>query len=193
MTARSGRRATKAVIACESCGRFLCTLCDLEFGGRHICPNCLSAGRKKGALGNYDHFRLSWSGVALTLAIVPAVAFIGFAPFNLAFGLVAIVVAFIGLKKPRSLTGRRRVVSFTLAVLLGQQADTLGAEQPCPDCGRPCTVHRADRPLTFHGGQLTHSEPLGHCPDCRRDFFPPTAAAAPGRPRLQPRRAADDR
>ena len=81
----------------------------------------------------------------------------------------------------------------TLAVLLGQQADTLGAEQPCPDCGRPCTVRRADRPLTFHGGQLTHSEPLCHCPDCRRDFFPPTAPAAPGRPRLQSRRAADDR
>jgi hypothetical protein len=85
------------------------------------------------------------------------------------------------------------LVEGTLDVLLGQHADTLGAEQPCPDCGRPCTVRRADRPLTFHGGQLTHSEPLCHCPDCRRDFFPPTAPAAPRRPRLQPRRAADDR
>jgi hypothetical protein len=80
----------------------------------------------------------------------------------------------------------------TLSVLLGQQADTLGAEQPCPDCGRPCTVRREDRPLTFQGGQLTQSEPLCHCPDCRRDFFPPTAPAASRRPRLQSRRAADD-
>jgi hypothetical protein len=80
----------------------------------------------------------------------------------------------------------------TLAVLLGQQADTLGSEQPCPDCGRPCTVRREDRPLTFQGGQLTQSEPLCHCPDCRRDFFPPTAPAASRRPRLQSRRAADD-
>jgi hypothetical protein len=76
------------------------------------------------------------------------------------------------------------VAEGTLAVLLGQQADALGAEQPCPDCGRLCTMRRYDRPLTFHGGQLTQSEPLGHCPDCRRDFFPPTAAAAPRRPRL---------
>ena len=81
----------------------------------------------------------------------------------------------------------------TLAVLLGQHADTLGAEQPCPDCGRSCTVRRAERPLTFHGGQRTQSEPLCYCPDCRRDFFPPTAPVAAGRPRLQPRRAANDR
>ena len=81
----------------------------------------------------------------------------------------------------------------TLAVLLGQQADTLAEQQPCPDCGRLCPLRREDRLLTFHGGQLTQSEPLGHCPDCRRDFFPPTAAAAPRRPRLQSRRAADDR
>jgi hypothetical protein len=72
----------------------------------------------------------------------------------------------------------------TLAVLLGQQADSLGPEQPCLDCGRPCAVRHADRPLAFRGGQLTQREPLCHCPDCRRDFFPPTAPAAPGRPRL---------
>jgi hypothetical protein len=80
-----------------------------------------------------------------------------------------------------------------LSTLLGQQADTLGAEQPCPDCGRPCPVRREERPLAFHGGQLSQSEPVCHCPDCRRDFFPSTAPAASGRPRLQPRRAADDR
>lgn len=85
------------------------------------------------------------------------------------------------------------VAEGTLAVLLGQQADALGAEQPCPDCGRPCPVRREDRPLTFQGGQLVQSEPLCHCPDCRRDFFPPAAPAAAGRPRLQPRRAAPDR
>jgi len=81
----------------------------------------------------------------------------------------------------------------TLSVLLQQQADRLGAEQPCPACGRSCTVQQEDRLLAFHGGQLTQREPVCHCPDCRRDFFPPTAAAASGRPRLQSRRAADDR
>jgi len=81
----------------------------------------------------------------------------------------------------------------TLGILLEQQAQLLGAEQPCPDCGRHCRVERADRLLTVRGIQLKQSEPLCHCPDCRRDFFPPTAPAPPGRSRLQSRRAPDDR
>jgi hypothetical protein len=81
----------------------------------------------------------------------------------------------------------------TLATLLEQQARALGAEQPCPGCGRPCPVRRAERTLACRDGTLTQSEPACHCPDCRRDFFPPAAAAARRRPRLQPRRPADDR
>jgi hypothetical protein len=67
----------------------------------------------------------------------------------------------------------------TLQTLLQQQADALGEQQPCPDCGRPCPLRRQERPLQVEGGQLQQSEPLGHCPDCRRDFFPPAAPAAP--------------
>ncbi len=67
----------------------------------------------------------------------------------------------------------------TLTTLLEQQAQRLGAEQPCPACGRPCPVRRAERPLTCRDGTLTQSEPVGHCPDCRRDFFPPAAGPAP--------------
>jgi hypothetical protein len=67
----------------------------------------------------------------------------------------------------------------TLQILLEQQAEALGGQQPCPDCGRLCTLRRHQRPLQVQGGQLHQREPLGHCPDCRRDFFPPAAAAAP--------------
>jgi hypothetical protein len=67
----------------------------------------------------------------------------------------------------------------TLQTLLQQQAVALGERQPCPDCGRPCTLRRQERPLQVQGTQLQQSEPLGHCPDCRRDFFPPTADPAP--------------
>jgi hypothetical protein len=81
----------------------------------------------------------------------------------------------------------------TLATLLEQQARRLGTQRPCPDCGRPCVIRRAERPLSVRAGPLTQSEPICHCPDYRRDFFPPTAAAPPGRPRLQPRRAPDHR
>jgi hypothetical protein len=73
----------------------------------------------------------------------------------------------------------RGLVEGTLDTLLQQQAQALGAEQPCPACGRPCPVQREPRTLRFPGGhQVQHDEPVCHCPDCRRDFFPP-----PARPR----------
>jgi hypothetical protein len=82
----------------------------------------------------------------------------------------------------------------TLTSLLEQHAQRLGEQQPCPDCGRLCVVRREPRDLHVRGGPLLRqSEPLCHCPDCRRDFFPPKAPATSGRSRLQPRRAADDR
>src|SRR5512140_3781205 len=34
----------KAVIPCDNCGRFLCSLCDVELNGRHLCPMCLESG-----------------------------------------------------------------------------------------------------------------------------------------------------
>jgi len=64
----------------------------------------------------------------------------------------------------------------TLGVLVDQQTATLGLEHPCPDCGRACPVNHEDRPLTVKGGtQIPLHEAVCHCPDCRRDFFPPTA------------------
>ena len=72
----------------------------------------------------------------------------------------------------------------TLQTLLDQQAARLGELEPCPDCGRPCAVHRQDRPLRAKGAELHPSEPICHCPDCRRDFFPPTADPAAGRARV---------
>lgn len=72
----------------------------------------------------------------------------------------------------------------TLQTCLEQQAQALGPTQPCPTCGRPGPLQRQTRPLAVRGGRLDQSEPVAHCPDCRRDFFPPTTAVAPRRPRL---------
>src|SRR5215471_1733906 len=77
----------------------------------------------------------------------------------------------------------RGLAEGTLHTLLEQQAQTLGAEHPCPDCQRLCPVQREPRTLHFPGGhRVQHEEPVCHCPDCRRDFFPPPASPRTGRP-----------
>jgi hypothetical protein len=74
----------------------------------------------------------------------------------------------------------RGLVEGTVQTLLQQQAQTLGAEHPCPDCQRLCPVQSETRPLYLKGGhQLQQDEPVCHCPDCRRDFFPPPASPRP--------------
>jgi len=66
----------------------------------------------------------------------------------------------------------------TLRTLLDRQTAALGDQQPCPDCGRACPVGRQERPLRTKGVELRQNEPVCHCPDCRRDFFPPAADPA---------------
>ena len=66
-----------------------------------------------------------------------------------------------------------------LATLLEQQARALGEQAPCPECGTPCALRREVRTLHRPGGTVEQSEPVGHCPACRRVFSPPAAAPAP--------------
>ena len=67
-----------------------------------------------------------------------------------------------------------------LATALQQQSQALGDTQPCPACGTPCPVRRESRELATPRASVRHSEPVCHCPACRRDLFPPAAPAAPG-------------
>lgn len=61
----------RAVVACESCGRFICALCDVEVGAEHRCPRCIETGRRKRNSGLLENRSLRYDRVALALAIVP--------------------------------------------------------------------------------------------------------------------------
>jgi len=61
----------KAVVCCEGCGRFLCSLCQVELENCNLCPSCLEGGRE-GDLPRLLHNRHFLHGeVALALSIFP--------------------------------------------------------------------------------------------------------------------------
>jgi Family of unknown function (DUF6493) len=55
------------------------------------------------------------------------------------------------------------------------QLKLLGDHQPCPTCGRSCSVTTAPRNIRARGGTVAYDEPVCHCPDCHRDFVPSTS------------------
>jgi uncharacterized protein with PIN domain len=69
----------------------------------------------------------------------------------------------------------RQVQELQMGVLAAGQDSTAR----CPGCGARCETVRKKRSVTSIDGSLAIEEPVGHCPVCRRDFFPP-----PGSPRV---------
>src|SRR5688572_22347721 len=67
--------AKKAAVACDGCGRFLCTVCDIELSGQHLCPQCLESGKRTGKLGQIDNQRTLYDSLALALATYPLLIF----------------------------------------------------------------------------------------------------------------------
>lgn len=103
----------RAVIPCDHCGRFLCALCDVEFGGRHLCPACLETGKKKGRIVNLDRHRVLYDSVALKIAVFPMIT----VWFTLVTAPIALYLAIRHWKSPTSLV-RRTKIRFIFAVAL---------------------------------------------------------------------------
>jgi hypothetical protein len=103
----------RAVVPCSSCGRFLCALCDVVLGDRHLCPGCLETGRTKGKLTELETGRTLWDSMALALAAFPMICIWP----SLVFAPAALVVAIYGWRKPMSIV-RRSKWRFWLALVL---------------------------------------------------------------------------
>lgn len=107
----------KAVVACEGCGRFLCALCDVPMGGRHLCAGCIEAGRRKGKLANLHRHRVLYDDVALALAVYPLVIpFLGWV-FVILTAPASLFVVMRYWKEPLGVVRRSRW-RFVMAALL---------------------------------------------------------------------------
>jgi hypothetical protein len=62
----------RAVVPCDQCGRFLCSLCQVEFLGQNWCPGCIEIRRQKGQLAALDARRPLYDNMVLALAVLPS-------------------------------------------------------------------------------------------------------------------------
>jgi hypothetical protein len=93
-----------ASVACERCGRFLCALCDVPLGGKHLCPSCLDTTKMPELVNR----RLIWSQLSMLVGILPIV-FACLYPFYVITGPAAIFLGIWKWKAPGSLVrGPRR-------------------------------------------------------------------------------------
>jgi len=93
----------KAHVPCDACGRFLCTLCDIQMGDQHVCPACLESERQEGA-PRLETERVLHDSVTLTLAVAPITMW----PLTIFTAPVALFRAIRDFNKPASLVRRAR-------------------------------------------------------------------------------------
>ena len=112
----------KAVRVCESCGRFVCALCDIALMNRHICPSCVQTVKRNDADsgGRLQRSRLLLDEIALSLAVLPLLAW----PFTIVTAPAAFILAVRQWKRPVSIIPRSRgrlvvAMLFSLLQMIG--------------------------------------------------------------------------
>jgi hypothetical protein len=65
----------QAVVSCDFCGRFLCTLCELSFKNATLCPTCLEgqAAPESRKIKELSKGRTMWDAIALALCFFPVI------------------------------------------------------------------------------------------------------------------------
>ncbi len=92
---------SRATITCEECGRFLCALCDLDAGPRHLCPACFNNHTGDPV---FVQRRTLYDSIALTAALVPNLLIY----FTIFTAPIVVGFAIWSWKKPGSITPRGR-------------------------------------------------------------------------------------
>ena len=65
----------QAATVCGTCGKFICSLCDVEVEGQHLCPPCLENSQKQGKLKSLENRRTLNETIALHLCLLSILIF----------------------------------------------------------------------------------------------------------------------
>ncbi len=104
----------RAVAHCEQCGRFVCSLCAVDFRGGVWCPQCIASGVEKKRTVELEQSRTLYDSLALVIAIAPVI----FWPFTIISGPASLYVALRYWRRPLSLIRRNRW-RMVLAIVIG--------------------------------------------------------------------------
>jgi hypothetical protein len=63
----------QAHVPCASCGRFLCTVCDIYFRGEHWCPSCMKLQADTQTRPEFQRGVMRFDSLALILVTIPAI------------------------------------------------------------------------------------------------------------------------
>jgi hypothetical protein len=74
----------------------------------------------------------------------------------------------------------RAAFDAVIARALLLQNQKLPERLPCPKCETPCPVNFEKRTVRGRLGTAEIQEPVCHCPQCQRDFFPSAGSVAAG-------------
>jgi hypothetical protein len=105
----------QAARVCDGCGRLICSLCSIDMGSEHLCPACVSAGRKKEKFTGLESGRTRYDNVALGLGIASLVMSI----FALILSPATVYIVIRHWKSPGGLEGRghvRMIIGLVIAI-----------------------------------------------------------------------------
>ena len=103
----------KAVVPCDTCGRFLCALCDVTLADRHFCLACLESGKTKRKIERLENNRVLYDDIALSLSILPLL----FVFITILTAPAAIYISVRYWNAPSSIIPRTRI-RFVLAIVI---------------------------------------------------------------------------
>ena len=102
----------RAAVVCSSCGRFLCSLCDLEMDSAHYCGPCLEAAKEKGKIATIENTRRLYDQMALQLVLLSFFFF----PAMIVTAPMAIYLSVKFWNKPQSIVGGRPKIRFGIVI-----------------------------------------------------------------------------
>lgn len=103
----------KAVASCQQCGRFVCQLCAIDFGGAVRCPSCMANAPVPLQAGGDVSRRILYDSIALTLPLSSLIIY----PLNIFAAPAALVLSIWKWRQPLSLVRHSRW-RFVLAILI---------------------------------------------------------------------------